>query len=261
MKTHKISVRLGQIMGLIAQQGTISVADLSKSLGVSEETIRRDAKVLEDRGDVLKLHGSLALPHQVGEAPFERRMRENSEAKRRIAKAAVKLVADGDSLIIDTGTTTSIFAQELRNRRGLTVVTNSSDIARTLATVNGNRVYMAGGELKADNGAAFGPPAVEFISRFRVRHSFISIAALHAVDGPMDMAFEEAELARMALSRSDNRIILSDSTKFGKTALVKVCDFSEINQLITDGAPPADLAMALDKAGVAVTVPSQPVTG
>jgi len=248
-------------MGLIAQQGTMTVADLSKTLGVSEETVRRDAKVLEDRGDILKLHGSLALPHQVGEAPFERRMRENAEIKRVIAKSAVKLVADGDSLIIDTGTTTSILAQELRNRRGLTVVTNSSDIARTLATVNGNRVYMAGGELKADNGAAFGPPAVEFISRFRVRHSFISIAALHAVDGPMDMAFEEAELARMALSRSDSRIILSDSSKFGKTALVKVCDFSEINQLITDAMPPPDLTAALDKAGVVVSVAGQLVAG
>ena len=254
MKIHKISARLGQIMGIIAQHGTITVADLSKNLGVSEETIRRDAKLLEERGDILKLHGSLALPHQVGEAPFERRLRENMEAKRLIARIAVRLVEDGDSLIIDTGTTTSIFAQELRSKRGLTVVTNSSDIARTLATVNGNRVYMAGGELKADNGAAFGPPAVEFISRFRVRHSFISIAALHATDGPMDMAFEEAELARMALSRSDSRIILTDATKFGKTALVKVCDFSEVNRLICDLAPPPDLATALQKANVSVTV-------
>jgi DeoR family glycerol-3-phosphate regulon repressor len=258
MKTHKISVRLGQIMGLIAQHGTVSVADLAKALDVSEETVRRDARLLEERGDILKLHGSLAMPHQVGEAPFERRMREHAEAKRRIAKEAVKVVEDGDSLIIDTGTTTSIFAQELRNRRGLTVVTNSSDIARTLATVNGNRVYMAGGELKADNGAAFGPPAVEFISRFRVRHAFISIAAIHATDGPMDMAFEEAELARMALSRSDNRIVLTDATKFGKTALVKVCDFAEINRLFTDAAPPPELAMALQKAAVSVTIAPGP---
>ncbi len=261
MKSHKISSRLGQIMGLIAQQGTMTVAELARTMAVSEETIRRDARLLEERGDILKLHGSLALPHHVGEAPFERRMRENAEAKRAIARAAVAMVEDGDSLIIDTGTTTSIFAQELRSRRGLTVVTNSSDIARTLATVNGNRVYMAGGELKADNGAAFGPPAVEFISRFRVRHSFISIAALHAIDGPMDMAFEEAELARMALSRSDSRIILSDTGKFGKTALVKVCDFSEINQLFTDGMPPPDLAAALDKAGVRLHVVRPPVQG
>ncbi len=254
MKNNKISVRLGQVMGQIAQHGSMTVADLASVLGVSEETIRRDAKALERRGDILKLHGALALPHQVGEAPYERRMRENADAKRRIAKTAVGLVEDGDSLIIDTGTTTSIFAQELRSRRGLTVVTNSSDIARTLATVNGNRVYMAGGELKPDSGAAFGPAAVEFIARFRVRHTFISIAALHSVDGPMDMAFEEAELARMALSRADNRIILADASKFGRTALVKVCAYADINRLITDAAPPLELAHALREAGATLTI-------
>lgn len=254
MKNNKINIRLGQILGLITQHGTISVADLARALAVSEETVRRDAKMLEERGDILKLHGSLALPHQVGEAPFERRMRENAEAKRAIARRAVQLVADGDSLIIDTGTTTSIFAQELRARRGLTVVTNSSDIARTLATVNGNTVYMAGGELKADNGAAFGPTAVEFISRFKVRHTFISIAALHAVDGPMDMAFEEAEIGRMALARGENKVILTDASKFGQSALVRVCDFTDINRIVTDGAPDVALARALMKAQVSVDI-------
>jgi DeoR family glycerol-3-phosphate regulon repressor len=81
------------------------------------------------------------------------------------------------------------------------------------------------------------------------------------IDGPMDMAFEEAELARMALSRSDSRIILSDAGKFGKTALVKVCDFSEINQLFTDEMPPPDLAAALGKAGVRLHVVRPPVQG
>ncbi|MBL8789454.1 MAG: DeoR/GlpR transcriptional regulator [Rhizobiales bacterium] len=258
-KNHKISARLGQVMGLIAQRGSITVTELARQLAVSEETVRRDARLLEERGDVLKLHGALALPHHVGEAPFERRLRENAEAKRAIARAALDLVSDGDSLIIDTGTTTSIFAQELRNRRGLTIVTNSSDIARTLATVNGNRVYMAGGELKADNGASFGTTAVEFISRFRVRHAFISIAALHPVDGPMDMAFEEAELARMALARADNRVILTDSTKFGKSALVKVCEFSDVNRLYTDAMPSAELAGALETGGVDLYVARPPV--
>jgi len=258
-KNHKISARLGQIMGLIAQRGSITVIELARQLAVSEETVRRDARLLEERGDILKLHGALALPHHVGEAPFERRLRENAEAKRAIARSALQLVADGDSLIIDTGTTTSIFAQELRNRRGLTIVTNSSDIARTLATVNGNRVYMAGGELKADNGASFGTTAVEFIARFRVRHAFISIAALHPLEGPMDMAFEEAELARMALSRADNRVILTDSTKFGKTALVKVCDFSDINRIYTDDMPFSDLAGALERGGVELHVARPPV--
>ena len=254
MKSHKTSKRQIEILGLITAQGSATIGNLAESLNVSEETIRRDAKVLETKGEVLKLHGALALPHLAGEAPFDRRIRENSDAKRAIAKRAVQFVSDGDSLMIDTGTTTSIFAQELRIKRNLTIVTNSSDIAKTLATVNGNTVYMAGGALKGDNGAAFGPPAVEFFSRFRVKHAFISIGALDAKDGPMDADLSEAEIAHMALSRADQRIILSDSSKFGKTALVKVCEFTEISHLVTNAMPDAALLQALDHAGVTVIV-------
>ena len=85
--------------------------------------------------------------------------------------------------MLDTGTTTSYLARELRKRRDLTVVTNSSDIARTLATVNGNTVYMAGGELRGDNGAAFGHAAIDFVTRFQVRHAIISIGAMDAETG------------------------------------------------------------------------------
>jgi DeoR family glycerol-3-phosphate regulon repressor len=113
---------------------------------------------------------------------------------------------------------------------------------------------MAGGALKGDNGAAFGPTAVEFFARFRVRHAFISIGAVNAKDGPMDAELSEAAIAHMALSRADNRICLSDSSKFGKTALVKVCAFSELNRLITEAPPDVELQAALDAAGVAVDV-------
>jgi DeoR family transcriptional regulator, glycerol-3-phosphate regulon repressor len=254
MKSHKTSKRQIAILELIRERGTATIIDLADGLNVSAETIRRDAKLLETKGEVLKLHGALALPHLAGEAPFERRLREHSEAKRAIAKHAVQLVEDGDSLMIDTGTTTSIFAQELRVKRNLTIVTNSSDIARTLATVNGNTVFMAGGELKGDNGAAFGPPAVEFFSRFRVKHAFISIGALDAKDGPMDAELSEAEIAHMALTRADHRVILSDASKFGKTALVKVCEFSLINRLVTNANPDSALTAVLGAAGVLINI-------
>ena len=124
---------------------------------------RRLGQRVAERGEVLKMHGAAALPHAVGEAPFERRMRENSDAKRAIAAAVAATIRDGDSIMMDTGTTTSFLARELLGHRRLTVVTNSSDIARTLSTVNGNKVYMAGGELRSDNGAAFGSTAIDLI--------------------------------------------------------------------------------------------------
>lgn len=248
--SSKHSKRHSEILRIVREDGTSTIAGLATRLGVSLETIRRDVKPLSDEGELLKMHGAVSLPYQVGEAPFERRMRENADAKRHIAVAAARLIKDGDSVMLDTGTTTSLLGRELLKKRSLTVVTNSSDIARTLATVNGNTVYMAGGELHGDNGAAFGRSAVDFISHFKVRHAIISIGAVDPAIGPMDYSLEEAEFARMVLSRGENRIIVTDHSKFGRTALVKVCDFTGFDTLITERAPPKDLGAALERAGM-----------
>lgn len=237
MKNHKIDERHTEVLRLLRQHGTLTVADLANSLHVSEETIRRDAVPLEQRGDITKLHGSLSLPQHFGEAPFERRMREQAVQKLAIARTALELIKDGESLIIDTGSTTHFFARELRARRNLTIITNSTEIARTLATVHGNTVYLAGGEIKADDGAAYGPTAVDFVARFSVQHAILSISALDPAIGPMDATLDEAEYGRMAFSRARNRVILADSSKFSQTALVRVCDYANVDAIVTEKAP------------------------
>ena len=163
--------RHADIVRIVREEGTISISALAGQLGVSTESIRRDVRPLTETGALIKMHGAVTLPHHVFEAPFERRMRENATAKRRIAIFTASQIEDGDTLMLDTGTTTSVLARELLKKSDLTVITNSSDIARTLATVNGNKVYMAGGELRGDNGAAFGPSAISFIRKFRVRQA------------------------------------------------------------------------------------------
>lgn len=249
-----LSPRQSDILQALRDRGSLQVSALAGEFGVSTETIRRDIKALLETREVVKRHGAVALPYQLAEAPFERRMRENLAAKQAIARRAARLVSDGDSLMLDAGTTTSVFARELLKKRNLTVVTNSSDIARTLATVNGNKVYMAGGELNGENGAAFGPSAIALAQSFHVQHAFVSIAGLHAEFGPSDAYFDEAEFARTVLSRAEQRIILSDATKFGTKALVKICDFSSINRLVCDRIPDPALSSALGAAGVSVNV-------
>jgi DeoR family glycerol-3-phosphate regulon repressor len=221
-------------------------------MGVSLETVRRDIRPLAEAGDLVKLHGAIRAAGLPMEAPFERRLRENAAEKRAIAARVAASIADGDSVMMDTGTTTSLLARSLLERRGLTIVTNSSDVARTLATVNGNRVYMAGGELHGDNGAAFGRSAIDFIARFRVRHAIISIGAIDAGVGPMDFHLAEAEFARTVLACGERRLIITDHTKFDRTALVKVCDFGEFDLLVSDRLPPGAIQDCLKSAGTAV---------
>lgn len=248
------SKRHSEILRLLNDEGTISIADLAVKLGVSLETVRRDVKPLTSDGSILKMHGAIGLPSVVGEAPFERRMRDNADAKRAIAKAVAATIHDGESVMLDTGTTTSYLARELLGHRRLTVVTNSSDIARTLATVNGNKVYMAGGELRSDSGAAFGVSAIEFVSRFSVTHAVISAGAVDATMGVMDYDLEESEFARMVLSRGQRSVVVTDHTKFGRQGLVQVCSFAGFSELVTDSAPPLEMANALADAGVMLTV-------
>ena len=250
----RLNRRQLDILESARQFGTMAIGELAGRLGVSHETIRRDVRLLVSRGDLVKLHGAVRHAEAGREAPFERRMRENVDAKRAIARHVADMVADGDSLMMDTGTTTSIFARELLTKRGLTVVTNSSDVARTLATVNGNRVYMAGGELDGDNGAAFGGSACAFVADFHVRVAVISIAAVNAAAGLMDYRLDEAEFARIVLARGERRLVLTDSSKFERTALVRVAGFDAVDLILTERAPPAALARAIREAGAAIEV-------
>lgn len=248
------SKRHGEILKLIQEEGTMTIARLAEKLGVSLETVRRDVKPLARDGAILKMHGAIGLPSVIGEAPFERRMREQADAKRVIAKLVAATIRDGESVMLDTGTTTSFLARELLGHRRLTVVTNSSDIARTLATVNGNKVYMAGGELRSDSGAAFGVSAIEFVSRFTVNHAVITAGAVDVQHGIMDYVLEEAEFARVVLTRGTRRIVVTDHTKFGRQGLVQVCGFADFDELATDLPPPGDVARAVEEANATLLV-------
>lgn len=248
------SKRHADILRILKEQGTITVTDLADRLGVSLETVRRDVKPLGRDGSILKMHGAISLPNLVGEAPFDRRMRENADAKRAIAKTVAATIRDGDSIMLDTGTTASFLARELLTHRRLTVVTNCSDIARTLSTVNGNKVYMTGGELRSDSGAAFGISAIEFIRRFSVNHAIVTTGAVNAAFGVTDYDLDEAEFARVVLTRGRRALVITDHTKFGKQGLVQVCGFDGFGELVTDQAPPQDIADAMAEAGTKLTV-------
>lgn len=245
--------RHGAILKLLESEGTMSVTALSQRLNVSGETVRRDIRALVEAGAAVRVHGAVGLAGQTGEAPFDRRMRENAGAKRAIARAVADSIADGDALMLDTGTTTSFLARELLGHRRLTVVTNSSDIARTLATVNGNRVFMAGGELRGDSGAALGASALDFIRPFTVQHAIISAGAIDA-SGIMDFDLHEAEFARAVLGCGARRVVISDAAKFGRRGFIRVAGFDRIDELVTEAPPPGDIAAALAAAGVRLTL-------
>ncbi len=248
------SARHSAILRAVKAKESCSVAELARDLRVSGETIRRDIKLMARDGVVRRVHGGVRLPDAVRESDFHQRLMENAEVKKAIARRAAREVRNGDPIMLDTGSTTAYVAEALREHRDLLVVTNSVDIARTLATRNGNRVYMAGGELRADDGAALGPAATTFVGQFRVRLAFLSIAAIDAEDGLMDYHLSEAEFSRVLMERAERTIVVADHPKFGRRALVRVAGFDGVDTLITDAEPPPPFAELLRDAGIRVVV-------
>ncbi|MBK0327789.1 DeoR/GlpR transcriptional regulator [Rhodobacteraceae bacterium F11138] len=244
-----VSKRHEEILNILASGGTVTVLELAQRLRVSVETVRRDLRPLADGGTIVKMHGAVGLARSGGEAPFERRMRENAKAKQKIARAMAATVRNGETLMIDTGTTTSFLARALVQHERLTIVTNSTDIAHTLAGRNGSKVLLAGGIVNGDSGAVLGHEAVAFARRFRVDHAVISAGAI-GNDGVMDFEPDEAIFAREVLLRGHRRVVISDSTKFSRSALVQVCAASEVHQLFTETPPEAAMAGLLSDAGV-----------
>lgn len=246
--------RQSEILKAVQMFGSCTIGELAADLNVSDETIRRDVRVLVSDGLVVKVHGAIVALDHLREDPFQLRLQENREEKVRIAVRAANLVSHGQSIMLDTGSTTTYVAHSLSGHRNLLAVTNSVEVARSLANQNNNRVYMAGGEIRADDGAAFGETTIAFAARFQVDIVFLSIAAISANGGFMDNELWEADLSQVMIRQASKVMIVADHSKFERRGLVQVCDFSSVDVLITSQHPPKEAARRLAEAEVEVMV-------
>lgn len=237
----KQSKRQLEIMKVLQVRKSCSVIELAEHLDVSDETVRRDIRQLAATGAVEKIHGGVMLPHNSLEPPFLSRLQEQREEKHRIAKRVASLINDGETLLIDNGSTSCYVAKELVAYRNLTIVTNSTEVARDLCSRNNNRVFMAGGEIRSDDSAAYGSTAIEFARQFTTQKAILSMGSIHAQQGCLDFDLAEAEFKRAILPQAEEIIVVADSSKFNKPGTIKVADFKTVTKLVTDRMPPADI--------------------
>ncbi|MDO6966243.1 DeoR/GlpR family DNA-binding transcription regulator [Rhizobium alvei] len=234
--------------------GSSRIQFLAERLSVSEETIRRNIKVLEEGGLVTKVHGGVHLKDFSSEQPLHFRMNENPEAKRLIAAEVATMIKDGDTLFLDIGSTTAFIAVALQKHQNLFIVTNSISVAHALATRNGNKVFFAGGALRSHDGGAFGIEAIDFVRRFHVRHAILSVAAINAESGFMLQDMDEAEFSRAAARQADRSIVVADAHKFSRSAPIIIDRPDNYDLLVTDASPPADIRQMLEQNRVELIV-------
>lgn len=235
--------RYQRIRALLASFQHVTNERIAEDLKVSRETVRRDVSVLESWGELRRVYGGVKCNTPEPEPPLQQRVKTQRPEKRAIARAAAKLLQTGDAVFIDAGSTTSLLAEELATLRGLTVVTNSFDVALKLSVPDSqgqqrHHVHLLGGtpvgQAGASVGASYGASTVAEIMRWRMDWAMVSPVGVCAEQGASDYESYEAEIARAMVTQAQNTVILADHSKIGQRSRTSFCPVGGIFQLITD---------------------------
>ena len=233
----------------------LEVEALAVALAASRETIRRDLAVLDKLGLLRRVHGGAVAASQTlppDEGPFSDRMRQAVAAKRAIARHVAAGLMPGDSVFIDTGSTTLFLAEELARRSGLIIITNSADIAAFCQRGDGHHVVLIGGEFRGPGRETLGAMALAQIGQLRAARAILTVAAV-TERGVFDIDPQEAEIARAMAQQVDQVTVLADSSKMGRAGVFQVCPTAAVAHLVTDGLPDS-LRAAITAAGTKIDV-------
>ena len=253
----------------VEEHGRVRVTDLAERFDVSEVTIRKDLRVLETEGRVVRAHGgALAPSRSQPERAFEVRERLERIEKERIGAAAAALVVDGESIALDASTTALAMARHLKARGRwvhLTVITNGLRIASELAGYRGITVAMPGGFVRSEAMSVVGPLGSGLLEQVNIQKAFMGAAGFTMDTGLSDATDDEAQIKRLIVAAASEVVALVDHTKWGRSAFATFCPTGRLTAVVTDEEAPAGMVNELLQRGVLVhTAPSRdaaPVPG
>lgn len=219
------------ILNMVSDTKKINVASLSDKLGVSQVTIRQDLKTLENNGMLKRYHGG-AMP--VSDDDMLRRLSINFETKSQIAKKAASLVKNGETVLIESGSTNALLAAELGKKTGVTIVTNSAFISRFVRDLSNVNIILLGGEYQPESEVLVGPLTRLCVKEFHVDKVFIGVDGFSQFTGFTCVNLFRAEVARAMAQQALQTIIVTDSTKFNEVGVASQFKPDEVDIVITD---------------------------
>jgi DeoR family transcriptional regulator, galactitol utilization operon repressor len=227
----KLNEREKEILTILADDTTTSVSDMSKFFKVSPVTIRNDLSSLEEKGFIIRTWGG-AFP------AFHRhiieRQKNRVEDKNRIAKKAASMIQDGDTIMIEAGTTTALVAKYLLGKRNIHVVTNSLLVISYIRANPAAQLTLIGGNFRPSSESMVGPLALQELEKFHVKTAFVGTDGFTIENGLTTHLVEGAEIVKRMANQAENTVLVADSSKHGKTGFVKVLPLETMNIIITD---------------------------
>jgi len=224
----------------VLREGEVSVETLAARLGVSPSTVRRDLGLLERQGLLRRTHGGATAVSPMLYEPFrydssfQEQEGQHAEEKRRIGFAAAERVKDGETIGLTAGTTATQVARSLRHRTGITVVTNTVNVAMELCNREDLSVYVTGGYLRGGWFSLVGAPAIAGVREVFLDRVFVGVNAVHAERGLTCHHPDEAAVNRALVAQARERVVVADRSKLGRVARCLICPTAEVHVLITD---------------------------
>jgi len=249
-----VAERHREIVAIVNAEKSVRVTGLAKHFAVTEETIRRDLEKLEQIGNLVRSHGGAVSIRQGGtEASFAEREIRSASEKMAIGREAVKLIGDGDTILLDASTTALQLARLLPDMN-LTVLTNAMQVCVELTSRPRVRVICTGGTLSPNSLSFTGPRAEQALTEYHVNHLFFSCTGVDIAHGLSDVNEAQATLKRRMMSVADRVTLLVDRSKFGLRALKRFAQISDVHEIITNMSADPAILDEIKSAGVAVTV-------
>ncbi|HLJ58013.1 MAG TPA: DeoR/GlpR family DNA-binding transcription regulator [Chthonomonadaceae bacterium] len=243
------------IVEQLRQRGKVTVEAMTVAFGVSPPTIRADLTRLEEQGLLRRTHGgAIAVGTTLYEPPYAERAVLRQPEKRAIADAAAGLVQEGETLLLDAGTTCHEIALLLRGFRRLTVVTNSLASANALSENDGIEVVLIGGTLQPRRRATLGALAARFLEPIQCDRAFVGVSGVHPTAGLTVVDFDAAQIKRTMLEKGKQAVVVADCGKVGQASFACIGPIAMAHLLITDDGVAAEDRAALEAAGVRVVV-------
>lgn len=235
--TSPKSIRRQLLLDLIEEHGYLRLTEASQELGVSEQTVRRDVMALDKMNKVRRTHGGAAFIGTLDSATYQKRQRSKTKEKNSIGAQIAKLIPDGASIFLDSGTTCEAVAQALLDRRNLRIVTYSLRCASQFSERSDFVVAIPGGFVRHIDGAIIGPQNDSFIEKFMFDYAIIAVSGLDQKGRLSDDDVFEVNRVRAAMEKANETILALTSDKIGVTALVSLANLDEISSIVTDKEP------------------------
>ena len=245
--------RRAQILKIIEEEGQVKVATLSKIYKVSEVTIRNDLAQLEEKGLLIRARGGAFRARHVGmDYTLNIKAKKHNKEKQNIGKATAALINEGETIILDSGTTTMEVARHLGHFKKLTVITNALNIALELAQYPQIKIIIPGGFLRDNSLSLVGPIAESSIKNYYCDKFIMGVDGIEAEYGVSTPNVEEAHLNKLMIDISREVIVVTDSSKFLKRSFAFISNNSSVNSVVTDNGIPTEEKSKLENLGVNV---------